>query len=405
MIVRRLLLLAALLAGCADPATATEVLVVVDSDLAIGSALTNLRMRVYDREGKTQVAMTDFALSPQRGPATFPLPLSYSLVPRDGVRQFRLIVTGQGPKDGAQQVDIVERQAIASFGDGQRLLLPIYLDGRCLNQLCRDEGPDKTCNIGQCETVQEQPLGPAGDGPIGDYDAAAAKPPATDAGPDGARDAEIDGGPDGGPDAGPDASPDAGPDASTDAGTDAGSDAGPPACGTWVASNKNDVPPAAAVAYGHEYNDSGNYNQYVCRVRLSPTTVLPGKGVYGFSCYYIAIDNSTRLFADNFEVLVDSGNCATMTPVLTAKANSLPLLPTGQNGGSELYSCIDSVISMGATPSMAMSQPLGRYDLATETCYYEWDFGTRFSQPDGQGKPTFSVLTRGAATPALVSGQ
>jgi hypothetical protein len=393
-----ILVLGALIGGCRNPAPATEVLVVVDSDLAVGSALTNLRVRVYDREGKIQVALRDFALSPRRATTTFPLPLSYSLVPSDGVQQFRLVVTGQGPKDGVPQVDIVERQAIASFGEGKRLLLPIFLDGRCLNKLCRngDEPQEETCNVGTCVTVTEVPLQPAGRGPTGDYDAAVFKSQLDDAGPDAKPDADTDGGADASADAGVDAASDSGPDAASDSGADADAGAGAQPCGTWVASNKDQAPPLNATALGVEYNDTAPYtfNQYVCRVRLNETTLVPGKGVYGYACYYIGLDNRTMLYADNFEVLIDTANCARMTSVVTARANGLSLLPTGRYGGDDLYSCSDSVESMGVNPPQPISHPLGRYDPRTETCYYEWYGGTRISMPGGSGQPTFSVLTR-----------
>ncbi|HEX5657662.1 MAG TPA: hypothetical protein VFX59_10730 [Polyangiales bacterium] len=400
MIIRFVLFLAALIGSCSDPTPATEVLVVVDSDLAVGSALTNLRVRVYDRAGKTQVAVTDFALSPQRGTTTFPLPLSYSLVPSEGVQQFRLVVTGQGPRAGAPQVDIVERQAIASFGEGKRLLLPIYLDGRCLNKLCRngDEPEDQTCSVGMCVGVQEEPLAPAGSGPTGDYDAAVFKPQVEDAGTDaqidGSADAGQDAGSDAGPDAGADAETDAGPDAATDAGPDAATDAGPPPCGTWVASSIVEAPPANGTPYGVEYNNtgSGTFNQYVCRVKVAET-YLPGKGVYGYSCYYIDLNNEVA-FSDTFEVLVNTASCARMLPV--RQANRAWLLPTGSDADGPLYSCANSRPSdlTAPPPERAISHPLGRYDPANDRCVYEWYGQTQFSSLDGLGQPTYSVLTR-----------
>jgi hypothetical protein len=162
-----------------------------------------------------------------------------------------------------------------------------------------------------------------------------------------------------------------------------------------VSSGKDASAPPNGFAYGKEFNDNppGYWNQYVCRVAIDANTFLPGKGVYGYACYYITLDNQYA-YSETFDVLVDSYECARMAPV--RQVDSAWLLPTGSTPSGPLYSCIDRRASnkVSPLPQEAISHPLGRYDVANDRCVYEWYNGVEFSTVDGNGHPTFSVLTR-----------
>ncbi len=174
--------------GCRAADPPTEVVVAVTSDLRSGTELTELQVRVLDKDGKVELTHKKIQLGESKGSGIFTLPLSYSLTPTESARSaFRLVVTGRGPDGGGAMADRVEAQALASFRARQRMVLPISLNRSCLEQLCREdaEGSDLTCLDGECKEVPLIELEPAGsgDGIGGDKKDAGALTHPGDAGP------------------------------------------------------------------------------------------------------------------------------------------------------------------------------------------------------------------------------
>ncbi|MBO6935546.1 MAG: hypothetical protein JJ863_11245 [Deltaproteobacteria bacterium] len=149
---RAALAFAALLAiGC--EATATEIVVVVDSDLVAGTELTDV---VVATDGASHQFPIDDAAD---------LPLTFSVVPGLGQSDratVRISITGLN----AGGVPLVEALAVTTFRPDQRRVLPIPLARSCIVlEDCPDHGGDSTCRDGECVSamVDSSTLG-RGDG-------------------------------------------------------------------------------------------------------------------------------------------------------------------------------------------------------------------------------------------------
>lgn len=168
------------------------------------------------------------------------------------------------------------------------------------------------------------------------------------------------------------------------------------ACGKWELAHQTDRPPAAATAYGMEYNPDGNFSQYVCRFRTEldgKSLVLQGKGVYGYSCYAVlpaGVDSVPRMVpSSTFEVLTDTESCAQMVPF--QDQSNEQWLPTGTNSqGEPTYSCRGVVKSLEGG-SRDTSLPLGRYEPETKRCVFEWYTQVRAAPAPGSAE-TFEML-------------
>lgn len=220
-IAARLLACSALLVtlGCAQR---TEIVVEVDSDLAVPGEIDAVEVIVTG----SQSSSASGSLLDR------PLPRTVGLVPAGGSLgpiEVRAVGTLRG-------VPVVERVATTSFLQGRTLLLRMFLSRACRGVTC---GAGETCDEGRCVSSEVDPE------MLPDWTDADAGSQRRDAGPDredGGADAGVDAGPrDSGTDSGTDAGTDAGPDPDAgmdagpdpDAGTDAGPDpdAGPPDSG------------------------------------------------------------------------------------------------------------------------------------------------------------------------------
>ena len=183
-------LLIALSGGCHAESPATEVLVVIDSDLRVGTELTSLHVEVRGAQGES--ITRDFALVEKPGRAgAYTMPLSWSLTPgaEGAMSAFRLLVTGRGP--GAEQAGaavLVQRQVSAAFTPGARMRLDIALDRACLQVACggASDAAKQTCSDGVCTAVPTLKLRPASEGPLGGFVASAAPDASVRAQPDAA---------------------------------------------------------------------------------------------------------------------------------------------------------------------------------------------------------------------------
>lgn len=140
-----LLLLGALACGGGETEPATQIVVAITSDLEVGSMLSRIEVQISSRDGKDVTAMREYALarkSPRAG--QYQLPLTFS-VSKGHAASFLIEVTGYGPlaAGGAEQ-RVVEQRAIATFREGETLLLRLFLGRVCFNQFC-DDDDDLVC--------------------------------------------------------------------------------------------------------------------------------------------------------------------------------------------------------------------------------------------------------------------
>ncbi len=215
--------------GCAER---TQIVVEVDSDLAVPGELDGIEVIVTGSQ----------SMSASGSLLDRPLPRTVGLVPAGdslGPIEIRAVGTLRG-------VPVVERVATTSFLQGRTLLLRMFLSRACRGVTC---GAGETCDEGRCVSSEVDPE------MLPEWTDADAGGQRRDSGPDrtdGGADAGTDAGPrDSGTDAGTDAGPDS--DGGTDAGPDpdAGMDAGPdPDAGLMDASSPDAGPRACDDIYG-----------------------------------------------------------------------------------------------------------------------------------------------------------
>jgi hypothetical protein len=163
-----LLLTAALAPGaCTSAASSTGIIVEVTSDLAVPSALDEVRMTATSASG---APLYDRAFSIAGGAS---LPLRVGFTPEGGTgAAFRVEATGL--RSGSR---VVARSATVSFVSGRIVHVELPLLAVCAGMTCAAAGT--TCIAGSC-----QPDGPGGDGGVMMDAATEAGTPPADAAPD-----------------------------------------------------------------------------------------------------------------------------------------------------------------------------------------------------------------------------
>ncbi|MDQ3034518.1 MAG: hypothetical protein M3Y87_19065 [Myxococcota bacterium] len=129
--------------GCGSSEPLTELLVVVDSDLAVPAGLDAVRVEVSG-------AMSASASGSLTGAAGTPLPRTVGLVHR-GVGLGPIEVNVIGTSGGAE---VIRARAITSFIRGRTLVLPIMLARTCAGVTC---GAGQTCSGGDCVSASVDP--------------------------------------------------------------------------------------------------------------------------------------------------------------------------------------------------------------------------------------------------------
>ena len=137
------LLILCLVSSCAEPAT--QLVVVVDSDLAAGDRVS---IRAVARPGDDPTDMgaeSTFDIADAPGPATFVLPLSFGVVPpgSDPARRVEVAVEARNAGDEVT----VTRRARTGFVRGRTLRLPMFLAAACRGLVC---SAGQTCDAGVC---------------------------------------------------------------------------------------------------------------------------------------------------------------------------------------------------------------------------------------------------------------
>lgn len=164
-------LLLMLCSACSElTAPATQLIVVVQSDLELDTALTRVRVELRRLGSDDSLEDRSFSLRPDaHGKRPYELPFSFGVVKPDrGETRFVLVVTGSGPfgKDGAE-ITVVQQKAIASFQDRRAMQLNMFLAAVCGGKFCESSGDgDWTCypeaedgvERGECGPVKERQL-------------------------------------------------------------------------------------------------------------------------------------------------------------------------------------------------------------------------------------------------------
>ena len=158
-------LLALLASAWIEPTPATQVMVVLNSDLQIETELKRVRIDVMNADEPTRpIASDEFALRAGETEGTHRLPLSFSLIPsaKDPAVRFLVVARGYGSND-VNAAAIVEQKVIAAFESEQTLLLEMFLGRVCLQKLCDEQ---TTCYVraeqgftaGQCGAIPVRTL-------------------------------------------------------------------------------------------------------------------------------------------------------------------------------------------------------------------------------------------------------
>lgn len=157
------LALALALIACDDGAS-TELIVVVDTDLAIPGALDRVDIRVMSPGGRSVSASASFV-----GAEAVTLPVSLGVTPSgDGdTGAVRIEVTGL-----SADTVVVTGRVTTSFVEGERRLVPIFLEAACATVDCSSD--EDTCRLGTCVSAAVAPETlPLFDGPPGRLDGGA----------------------------------------------------------------------------------------------------------------------------------------------------------------------------------------------------------------------------------------
>lgn len=123
-----------------SPALLTELVVVVDSDLAVPGALDEIRVRATGPDGDTQSAGASL------GEGESPLPRSLVLH-HEGGALGTFAVSVEGLHNGTS---VLVRAAQVSFLSGKSLVLPLHLVSACVGQECAE---GETCTEQGCQPV------------------------------------------------------------------------------------------------------------------------------------------------------------------------------------------------------------------------------------------------------------
>jgi hypothetical protein len=148
-----------LLVACGSEKTtpATDVVVSIDTDLAVGDTLTRVKVELRDATTSALAQSHSFDLD-----GTTALPLSFGVKKRKA-DSFLLIVSGIGPKAGGGSATLVQQRVVAHFESGKTVLLRVFLGQVCLHQTCSS---DQTC---YAETQDGTQAGHCGDIPVAQH--------------------------------------------------------------------------------------------------------------------------------------------------------------------------------------------------------------------------------------------
>jgi hypothetical protein len=131
--------------GC-EPDPLTEIMVVIDTDMAVPSELDGFRVEVRDRSEETRFDQS-FDLLEQ-----VTLPADFGVLPRNGDASRRITVE----VSALSGIDVLfSTRAITSFVEGRKVYLQMFLARRCIGVEC---SPSETCRREGCVPAIDPPL-------------------------------------------------------------------------------------------------------------------------------------------------------------------------------------------------------------------------------------------------------
>lgn len=177
------LCLIALVCSCEEAAQPTQLLVVIHSNLLVGTQLTRLTAHVTDPSQPLHQLLPDQAVvsnrewvlrAPEQAGPGKTIPLSFGIVPQgdDAARRLRLIVTGFAPVGpGGEEQAVIQQVVKTGFRKGEKLLLEVFLWDTCYQNLClseRAQASDRVCEVatGACGEAPTLVLSKAPANPI-----------------------------------------------------------------------------------------------------------------------------------------------------------------------------------------------------------------------------------------------
>lgn len=132
----------ALVAAACTTEAATQIVVVIDSDLTVPTELDELRIRVLDATGEVA---TDRVVRLGPGEGEFSLPTDFGVAPRDPDAGDPVRIEVQARLEGET---LFEAHAVTAFVKDHQLRLDLMLSRACVGAApC---GPDMTCVAGSC---------------------------------------------------------------------------------------------------------------------------------------------------------------------------------------------------------------------------------------------------------------
>lgn len=137
-----------LVAACATE-PATQIVVVVDSDLAVPGELDELRIRIFDAQGGVA---TDRVVRLGDGEGEFTLPTDFGVAPRDPEAAVQVTIELQARLLGAT---LFTTRAITGFREGHQLRLDMILPAACVGRPACDAA--ETCTASGCADAAIDP--------------------------------------------------------------------------------------------------------------------------------------------------------------------------------------------------------------------------------------------------------
>jgi hypothetical protein len=119
---------------CACSGSATQLVVVVDSDLEVGTALSQITIQIQSSEFQPEVWKRDFELMAEED-----LPLSFGVAVSSGEENEVHIEAHAISPDNTTRVS---RGAVVSLLEGKSLILELNLVQACVPKVC---GENETC--------------------------------------------------------------------------------------------------------------------------------------------------------------------------------------------------------------------------------------------------------------------
>jgi formylglycine-generating enzyme len=132
--------------------TATQLLVVVDSDLPVPQLLTIVKVEVRTLEGE-RLTGAKFQLAPSTqsdSNRVFRLPISFATLPPESSSIEQVVIEVGAVLTSTKGIENLSfvRRAITRFVEGKSLILPMFLASQCLQRQC---AAGLTCTESGCE--------------------------------------------------------------------------------------------------------------------------------------------------------------------------------------------------------------------------------------------------------------